>query len=33
LPLLKRSNEIKARDSVAKLIADIERVVRKSGSK
>jgi tetratricopeptide (TPR) repeat protein len=33
LPLLKRSNEIKARDSVAKLIADIERAVRKSGSK
>lgn len=33
LPLLKRSHEIKPRDSVAKLITDIERAVRKSGSK
>lgn len=29
LPLLKRSNELKANDSVAKLISDIERTLRK----
>ena len=30
LPLLKRSNELKANDSVAKLISDIERSLRKA---
>jgi Flp pilus assembly protein TadD len=33
LPLLKRSNELKANDSVAKLITDIERSLRKGGAK
>ena len=33
LPLLKRSNELKANDSVAKLISDIERALRKGSAK